>query len=82
MRKIIWITLIFFDYIATAHIMPAGRGTINIIEKRAYVAISLPQKAFMDIAEKPRKKSEIANISDAMIRERFTRRVHLRSGAA
>ncbi len=42
-------TLILGSSFANAHVMPAGRGTLNVVGSKAYIVVSIPVAAFQTV---------------------------------
>ena len=79
MKKIMFF-LLFCEYVAMAHLMPRGRGTINIIKNRVYLAVSMPKDAFFEtLSQRPHVKKKTLNNVKKTIRQQFLRHVYLSS---
>ena len=67
---------------AHAHLMPAGKGTLNVVASKVYVVLSLPVSAFYDGGHKERISQLELKQSEEALRDRVRRGVILRSSGA
>ncbi len=61
-----------------AHLIPAGRGTVNVIGELVYVAISLPVEVFS--SERESGKVELSTSQLNLIKTQFSKKVRFKSG--
>ncbi|MBL4633518.1 MAG: hypothetical protein JKY56_06590 [Kofleriaceae bacterium] len=68
---------------AMAHLMPRGKGTLNVVGSKVYVVLSLPVEALYD-AEFAKKRINHTELKqgEASLRQRVRKGVHLLSTAS